>query len=202
MSSKKVISFIIIASAILLFSAGVTVALILTNRHSTTPATITAYSFNFGEMNEVSIKEIGSSKMTLKNGIKFKPSKAVAWNEGYVHYSGSTIAEGVEFGTTSHSSYICVVPFKIKNGDAVDRTFGLDVQVASASEYMKNSVAYKVYVFETGAYIDIAEFQTFALIESGASRDYCLVAYSDEEHSANVNYGVDFANLNLEITKS
>ena len=202
MSSRKVISFLIIATAVLLFSAGLTTALILTAKHATVPETITAYAFKFGETNSAQVREVSSSKLTLKSGVKFKPCKGVAWNDGYVHYSGQTIADGVEFGTTSHSAYVCVIPFEVKNSEAITKTFYLNVQVSSASEYMKNSVVSKIYIFETGEYVEAEDFESYATIGTGESKEFCLVAISDISQSANVNYGVDFANINLEITKS
>ena len=114
MSSKKVISFFIIAVAVLCVSAIISVAIIFGGKKITPTEPLTAYSFNFYETNDESIRERSASKLTLSSSVAFKPNQACEWSDGFITFK-DTASDGVDYAISSYSKYVCAVPFTAKN---------------------------------------------------------------------------------------
>ena len=204
MSSKKVVSFFIVALAVLCVSAIITVALVFSGQKITAPESIVAYSFNFYETNNSNIRERSSSKLTLAESVVFKPTQATEWNDNYVSYK-ETASDGVDYAITKYAKYVCAIPFTAKNGGTVDKHFKIDLSsdgmITATSIELKNSLIVKIYCYETETYYTEAEFNSANLEAiAGQVYNFCLVAVSNEANCEGVNFGTDKANINFNIS--
>ena len=204
MSSKKVISFFIIAVAVLCVSAIISVAIIFGGKKITPTEPLTAYSFNFYETNDESIRERSASKLTLSSSVAFKPNQACEWSDGFITFK-DTASDGVDYAISSYSKYVCAVPFTAKNGGLVDKHFKIDLSsdgvITATSQALKNSLTIKIYCYETLTYYTEVEFNDANLeAVAGQVYNFCLVAISDVSASAGVTYSADRANINFNIS--
>jgi len=208
MTSKKVISFFIIAAAILAVSAVISVAIVLNRKKITPIESVAAYSFNFYETNDDSIRERGASKLTLSKSVAFKPTEGTVWGDNFATFKGENASDGVDYAITAYSSYVCLIPFSAKNGDDTmpDKHFRINFFkdmnnediITATSSALKNSLIVKVYCYETGTYYTEDEFNDASLeAKAGQTYNFCLVAISNQEESTGINYGTDKANINF-----
>ena len=208
MTSKKVISFFIIAAAVLAISAIISVAIVLNRKKIEPIESVAAYSFNFYEDNDSTIRERGgSSKLTLFKSVSFKPSDGTTWADNFATFKGDKASDGVDYAISSYSSYVCLIPFSAKNGDdtMADKHFRIDISssevLSATTSVFKDSLIIKVYCYETGVYYTEDEFNDANLEAiAGQTYNFCLVAISDINNSEGVNYGTDKANINLLIS--
>ncbi|MBQ7579136.1 MAG: hypothetical protein IJT25_01240 [Clostridia bacterium] len=204
MSSKKVISFFIVAVAVLLVSAVACVGIVLGRKKITAPQIISSYAFNFYETNSSEIRERSSSKLTLNQAVSFKPSQSTSFSENFFHKNGDSASDGVDYSITKYSSYVALIPFTAKNGSELDKHFKIDLSsediITASTASMKESLLIKIYCYETDSYYTEEEFNSANLeAKPGQICNFCLVAICDETKSEGVNFGTDYANLNFLI---
>ena len=204
MSSKKIVSFFIVAVAVLCVSAVISVALVLSRQKITPTEPLVAYSFNFYETNDETIRERSTSKLTLSKSVVFKPTQAADWSNNYVTFKDFA-SDGVDYAISCYSKYVCAVPFTAKNGGLADQHFRIDLSgdglITATSQAFKDSLTIKIYCYETETFYTEDEFNSANLeANAGQPLNFCLVAVSDETKCTGVVYGTDRANINFIVS--
>lgn len=214
MSAKKVISFLIASTSILVASLIITFAVILPTRTVPLPDSIKSYAFCFNESNDATITQISNTRLKLSQNVEFKPSMATTWQDGFMTFKGATVADGVEFSNTLYSEYVCAIPFSIFNNHSRDILFKLNVEL-SGDETLANAIEFKIYDYFDKSYKTMEEIN--GIVGSGKyeinnrpynellqtqTANYCLVAIASKEKSQSVNFNADTAFININISVS
>lgn len=214
MSAKKVISFLIASTSLLVASLIITFAVILPTKTVSLPESIKTYAFCFNESNDATITQISNTRLKLSQNVEFKPNKATTWQDGFMTFKGSTVAEGVEFSNTQYSEYVCAIPFSIFNNHSRDILFKLNVEI-SGDENLQNAVTFKIYDYFDKTYKTMEEINGTTgsgryainnrpyneLLQTQTS-NYCLVAIINDEKCQDVNFNADTAFININISVS
>lgn len=212
MTAKKVISFLIASSAILVASLIITFTVILPTQTVSQPKSLTAYAFCFNVENDSSIYKISDTRLKLSQNVEFHPTQSTDWSNEFLTFKGSTVAEGVEYRNTQMSEYVCAIPFTIFNNYDRKIEFKLNVEV-SGNEELANNIEYKIYDFCDKQYKTVSEINCV----SGEGRysynnspynellayqtsHYCLVAIVSGQNEIDFSNSLAFVNINISVS--
>ena len=195
MSSKKIISFVILTATILITSLVLTFALIKPRTLVTNAQAIQTYNFNIGAFNSSKIHQI-NNEYKLTEDVKFSPTRTTEWSDEFVCYK-DLVGDGVEMSNTQLLNYVCVIPFEISNKNQNNITFNLNVLLSGGD--LKEHVVYKIYDFVDKEYKTCEQINTenyastskrINQILANSSANFCLVACADMSGESNLGDNV------------
>ena len=203
MSTKQVISFVVLTATILITSLVLTFTLIRPKKLVTQAQQIYAYSFNIGGENDTSIKQTNSNELRLTNAVAFSPSKTTEFSSSFLCFK-NTLQDGVEMSNTQNFDYVCAIPFTISNKNQSKLEFNLEVKVDG--DNLNSFIDYKVYDFVDKQYKTVGEINNddytvisakMNEINANSSANFCLVAYALNDGAQFIGESV---NINILLT--
>lgn len=222
MKEKRILAMFITSVVTLVASLAVTFGVLTTLADPVVATGVVRYAFAFNESNSALIATEGKT-LKIKDGIVFKPSDELRWND---YLTSTTPATEEELDATEPllpilvncaeydgelkyldetiSSRVKLIPIRVSNKSDKEALAHIKVTLENAtSTELLNYTKVRVYDFDATNPTFEAKSDFTQSIAANGYRDYVIVVYVDETDNfgaTKVDYANDYLVVNVNVT--
>ena len=204
MKEKRILAMFITSIVTLVASLSVTFGVLTTLADPVVATGVVRYAFAFNGANDSKIY-VDQNTMKIKEDIVFQPASSLVWSEEEgkqsVWFNGTSYEDEIVYADEAISTMIKVLPVRISN--KFDSTMIANIKISyDDSTLLGRYTVVKIYNYKTQTFSDFTNINVE--LAPNQSVDYAIIVSADDSMNSgklSVNYGTDWENINVEITK-